>query len=113
MIARLYVPLAILFSLLWASAFIAVKTGLRDSPPLFLMGSRFMVAAAILIGAGLVIGGRLPRGRRAWLQLAILGLLNYAGYLGLTVIGLQRSRRGWGPCSPRSTPCCWRWSRPF
>ena len=48
-----YAALAVLFSLLWASAFVVVKVALRDAPPLFLMASRFLVAGPVLLMLGL------------------------------------------------------------
>src|SRR5438128_12580448 len=83
-----YAALAVLFSLLWASAFIAVKVALLDSPPLFMMASRFLVAGGLLLV--------LARLRRAGFRRAapvcewpiLLGFLNYAIYLRLTAVAL-------------------------
>src|SRR5688572_4403019 len=77
--SAVYVALALLFSLLWASAFVAVKAALADSPPLFLMGSRFLIAGVVLLAIAVLSRNGFPASPRAWMQLAILGLLNYAG----------------------------------
>ena len=102
--ATSYVPLAILFSLLWASAFLAVKVALRYSPPLFLMGSRFLVAAALLLGLALLRRRHLPSGPAAWGRLAVLGLLNYALYLGIAAVALRHLSAGMGAVLASTIP---------
>ena len=84
-----YTALAVLFSLLWTSAFSAVKIGLRDSPPLFLMSSRFIVAGAALLLIARWRGAVLPARLADWRPIALLGVLNYALYLGLTATALR------------------------
>lgn len=87
--AGVYTPLALTFSFLWASAFIAVKIGLESSPPLFLMGFRFVIAGAALVLFARLRGHVLPSSGRAWVHLGVLGLLNQALYLGLTAVAMQ------------------------
>ncbi len=99
-----YVPLAVLFSLLWASAFLAVKVALRYSPPLFLMGSRFLLAAALLLGLALLQRRRFPAGPAAWARLAVLGLLNYALYLGIAAVALRHLSGGMGAVLASTIP---------
>ena len=101
---RAYVPLAILFSLLWASAFLAVKVALAASPPLFLMGSRFVVAAALLLGYAALRRQTFPAGLRAWGRLAVLGLLNYAAYLGIAAVALRHLSAGMGAVLASTIP---------
>lgn len=103
-LGRLYAPLAVVFSLLWASAFVAVKIGLNSSPPLFLMWSRFLIAGAILILAGLLLGHRPPADARTWARLAVLGLLNYGAYLGISVIALEHVSGGMGAVLASTNP---------
>lgn len=92
--ARLYVPLAILFSLLWAAAFDAVKISQRGLPPLFLMGSRFLLAGGVLLLIALATGRRLPRAGAGWAKLATLGVLNYGLYLGISSLALEHVSGG-------------------
>lgn len=92
--ARAYVPLAVLFSLLWASAFDAIKVGLRSSPPLFLMSARFLVAGAILLVVALAGRRTLPGAARDWLRLGVLGVLNYGAYLGIAGLALDHLSGG-------------------
>lgn len=100
----LYTSLALLFSLLWASAFMGVKIGLRSSPPFFLMGFRFLVAGAVLLVIARLRGQALPQSRREWLQLAALGLLNNAGYLGLSAIALKHITGSMGSILASTNP---------
>src|SRR5262245_26636412 len=88
-----YTALAVLFSLIWSSAFTMVKVALRDAPPLFLMSSRFIVAGVLLLAFAGLRGRRLPA-LSEWPVVAILGILNYALYLGLTAMGLRRLSAG-------------------
>lgn len=98
-----YTLLAILFSLLWASAFVVVKIGLKSSPPLFLMGSRFLLAGAVLLGWAWVRNLPRPAGREWW-RLAVLGLLNNAIYLGLSGIALGHVSAGMGAIIASTNP---------
>jgi drug/metabolite transporter (DMT)-like permease len=86
---RLYTPLALIFSFLWASAFIAVKVAIQSSPPLFMMGFRFLIAGGALLAFASLRGRPFPLGGTALARLAALGLLNHALYLGLSAIALQ------------------------
>ena len=45
-----YTALAVLFSALWAGAFVVVKIALASSPALFLMAVRFLAAGLLLHG---------------------------------------------------------------
>ena len=92
--ARAYVPLAVLFSLLWASAFDAIKIGLHSSPPLLLMSARFLLAAGILLAVALAGRRPLPAAPRHWLRLGVLGVLNYGAYLGIAGLALDRMSAG-------------------
>lgn len=99
-----YTALALLFSLLWASAFVAVKVGLRSSPPLFLMGFRFLLAGLALVLAARLLGRVLPATRRDWARLGALGLLNYAVYLGSSAVALGHVSAGMGAILASTNP---------
>src|SRR5262245_27154696 len=99
-----YTALALLFSLLWASCFVVVKIGLRSSPPLFLMASRFLVAGGVLLVIAGLRGHRLPRHGAEWRLIIVLGLLNYAVYLGLNVVALQEISAGMGAVLASTNP---------
>ena len=99
-----YTALALLFSFIWSSAFIAVKISLQSSPPLFLMASRFLVAGAVLLVYAGFRGHGLPRHPRQWWPLAALGLLNFGLYLGLTAVALQHLSAGMGAVLASTNP---------
>ncbi len=103
MISR-YTALALLFSFIWSSAFIAVKISLQSSPPLFLMASRFLVAGAVLVVFARMRGTRLPVQPREWWPLVLLGLLNFALYLGLTAMALLHLSAGMGAVLASTNP---------
>ena len=94
--APLTTAVALLYVLLWSSAFIASRVGVQHSPPLSLLSVRFLSAALVL--AAIVVVRRLPapRGRRAWGRLALFGLLNSGLYLGFTYEGTRHLSAGMG-----------------
>jgi drug/metabolite transporter (DMT)-like permease len=99
-----YTALALTFCLLWTGAFIAVKVGLRSSPPLFLMASRFLVAGAALLVVARFAGRPLPPRLADWGPIALLGLLNNALYLGITSLGLREISAGMGAVLASTNP---------
>jgi drug/metabolite transporter (DMT)-like permease len=100
----LYAAAAVLFSLLWASAFVAIKVALLDCPPLLLMASRFLVAGGLLLGAAAAAGRAFPRSGRDWRRLAALGLLNNALYLGVNAFTLRHLDAGMGAMLASTNP---------
>ncbi|MDQ2831042.1 MAG: DMT family transporter, partial [Chloroflexota bacterium] len=85
---------ALLYILLWSSAFIATKVGVTHSPPLTLLAARFLVAAALLALLARARGLSPPRSRHDWARLAIFGLLNSGLYLGLSYEALRHLSAG-------------------
>ncbi|MDA8205583.1 MAG: DMT family transporter [Thermaerobacter sp.] len=80
---------AILYTILWASAAVATKIGLRAAPPLILASVRFSLAGLLLLGFGAVRGWPLVPPRDEWTAIGILGALNTTVYLGATFLALQ------------------------
>jgi len=60
------------------------------------MRSRFLVAGGLLILIALARGRAFSSPRIGWRCLAVLGLLNYGLYLGLTSIALEQVSGGLG-----------------
>ena len=84
--ASLFVLLAALFGL----SFVAIKTGLRELPPVFFAGLRFDVAALVLLTYLAVTRPRsawLPRTRRDLLGIGVAGLFLIALNNGLLFVG--------------------------
>lgn len=83
-----------LFSLIWSSAFIAGKVSLDYTAPLNFLFFRF-VSAGLLLLAACWLRERYRRRHtiladsRIWRIGALLGLFNYALYLGFSYTGLQ------------------------
>ena len=86
-VARLLYVLAVLaFCVSWASGFTAAKIAIHLAPPAIFGGIRFLLAGALLLGYAAWRGEL--RGRIPWGALAVLGLLNQAGYQGLAWQGM-------------------------
>lgn len=102
--SSLYTALALTFTLLWASAFMAVKVGLQTSPPLFLMAFRFLLAGSALLLWSCARGHAFPATPKEWGRLALIGLLNNACYLGLASIALRNLTGGMGAVIASTNP---------
>ncbi len=79
--SALYWVFVLLFCLSWCSAYPTAKLAIGVSPPMLFLGIRFLLAAGLLM-AWAAIRGEF-RGPVPWVALAVLGLLNQAGYQGL------------------------------
>ncbi len=85
---------ALFYIFLWASAYVPSKVGVLDSSPLWFLAVRFAIAGAIALLIARALGAPLPRTRREWLVLAVLGVLGNALYLGLTYEALRHLASG-------------------
>ena len=96
--------IALLYILLWSSAFIATKIVVLHGPPLTVLAARFLLASALL--ALLARARRLhwPTGYRAWGRLALFGLLNSALYLGFTYEAQRHLSAGMGSIISATNP---------
>lgn len=64
-----------LFVVLWSSGYIAGAIGTRYAPALALTSWRLLLAAAVLAVLALATRAHWPRGRRAWRDLVVTGVL--------------------------------------
>ncbi|AOR71755.1 multidrug DMT transporter permease [Burkholderia stabilis] len=78
-----------LFLLLWASGFVFLKLGLRYADPLTFLALRYACVVALLAGPFLWLRPALPRTRREWRNLVVVGLLLQAGYFAFTYLSLK------------------------
>lgn len=83
-----YSALLLTFVLLWSSAFAAGKFALQVSPPMLFLGARFFLAGVLMVGFAVVTGSYRPVGFKGWGRLAVLGILNQAGYQGLAWVAM-------------------------
>jgi drug/metabolite transporter (DMT)-like permease len=98
-----YTGLALAFSLLWASGFVAIKVVLRDCPPLLMLSARFLLAGAALLGYARLRGRPMPRGAE-WRPIVVLAILVQVLYLGITALTLQHISAGTGAVLASTNP---------
>lgn len=108
-----YTGLALAFSFFWSTGFIAAELGLRSSPPLFMMGVRFVIAGGLLLLIVALRRGKLPRNGRDLGRLAILGLFSFALFFGLTGSALQGIAAGTGAVLASTNPLMLALAAPF
>ena len=60
----------------WGACFIAIRWGLRDAPVLWFATLRALVAGVALLAVAQAQHRPAPVGKRAWLLLAVLGVIN-------------------------------------
>jgi drug/metabolite transporter (DMT)-like permease len=72
---------AALFLLFWSTGFVAAKFGLPYAEPLTFLGTRFVIASALMLLLCLVMGASWPRRLRDFGHIITAGLLVQCGYL--------------------------------
>jgi drug/metabolite transporter (DMT)-like permease len=77
-----------LFVLVWSSGYLAGTIGAWSVPPLALVAWRFLLAATLLAAVALATRAPWPRGRRAWRDLVVTGLLLQGVQFGAAYTGL-------------------------
>jgi drug/metabolite transporter (DMT)-like permease len=75
--------------LIWGLNWLVIKDALRLAPPLFFNGLRLLGGAAAIAAVRVYLGYSLYVDRKAQLTVLIVGLLQMACGLGLSLIGLQ------------------------
>jgi drug/metabolite transporter (DMT)-like permease len=87
--ARFALPLAIAtFCVIWSAAYSVAKLALYDCPPLLLLTLRFVLAGVITLAAAAFYADWRHLSARDVAALALLGVLNFALYLGLNYYGM-------------------------
>jgi drug/metabolite transporter (DMT)-like permease len=95
---------AILYIFLWASAFVPSRVVSTSAPPLWILAVRFSLAGGLLLLGALAAGIALPRTRRQWVDLLLLGLCGNTLYLGLTYLALRHLSSGMGAIIASTNP---------
>jgi drug/metabolite transporter (DMT)-like permease len=91
---RWLIPALLACYVVWGSTYLAIHFALASFPPFFQMGSRFLVAGALLLGWML---WRYPGSRPSWMQwrnALIVGTLMLAGGMGLLASAQQHIGSG-------------------
>ena len=89
-----YWALVALFVMMWSSSFAAAKVAMQVSPPLLFLGLRFSLAGFLLLGLYLILGGSRPQHLTDWGKLALVGLLNQAGFQGIAWVAMGEVSSG-------------------
>jgi drug/metabolite transporter (DMT)-like permease len=79
--------------LVWGSTYLAIKFALPAFPPFFQMGSRFLVAGALLFSWVWLRGQQLP-GAREWRNAVLIGALMLCGGMGCVAYAEQSVASG-------------------
>ncbi len=80
--ARWFALMPFVFVLLWSTGFIVAKYAAPHAPPLTFLLYRFAGVIVVLLPLAWLTRAPWPRTRRAWLDIAIVGVLLQATYLG-------------------------------
>jgi len=100
---RPYTLCALLFSLVWASGFVAIKIAMQGMPPLTLQSVRFVIAGAGVLAWVRWRSGAWPA-RREWPAMVLMAVLTQVVYLGVTAITLQHISAGMGTVLASTNP---------
>lgn len=98
------IVIGITFSILWASASIATKIGLKDTQPFILANVRFAVAGFIMLTYAIISGKKIRVSSKEFLQLCIYGFLNVTLYLGTFVLAMKHLSAGIGSLAIAISP---------
>src|SRR5688572_23077452 len=85
---RLLVPALLACYLVWGSTYLAIRLALVSLPPFFQMGTRFLVAGALLMAWVRWRGGPWP-GATQWRNAVVVGTLMLGGGMGLVASAEQ------------------------
>lgn len=89
---------------LWGTAMVAMKGTLLHTTPLFMAGVRLVPAGILILLATLFSGKSQPQGWKAWLWIALFGLVDGTLFQGFLAEGLVRTDAGLGSVMIDSQP---------
>ena len=98
---------------LWGTAMVAMKGVIPHTTPFFLAGMRLVPAGILVLIAAAFMGKPQPKGWKAWLWIALFGLVDGALFQGFLAEGLVRTGAGLGSVMIDSQPlavallCSW------
>lgn len=89
-IDALSLAMGLFFVLAWSSAFTSARIVVADAPPFLALSVRFLISGSLAVALAFAWSQSLPRGRRAWVSLALFGVCQNTLYLGLNFAAMQR-----------------------
>ncbi|MBF2015937.1 MAG: DMT family transporter [Rivularia sp. T60_A2020_040] len=98
---------------LWGTAMVAMKGVITHTTPFFLAGMRILPAGILILIVAAIMGKPQPKGWKAWLWIALFGLVDGALFQGFLAEGLVRTGAGLGSVMIDSQPlavalmCSW------
>lgn len=98
---------------LWGTAMVAMKGVIPHTTPFFLAGMRLLPAGILVLIAAAFMGKPQPKGWKAWLWIALFGLVDGALFQGFLAAGLEKTGAGLGSVMIDSQPlavallCSW------
>lgn len=96
--------LLIILSIVWGGSFLFNGVAVKELPPLTIVAIRIMGGAVALLLFLLIIGVKMPRGRRVWMSFLVMGLLNNVVPMGLIVWGQTHIASGLASILNATTP---------
>jgi drug/metabolite transporter (DMT)-like permease len=95
---------AILYVFLWSAAFVPSRVLSRAAPPLSVLWIRFLIAGGLLLAGVAIARLPLPRDRKTWLSIALVGVTGNCGYLGATYLAMRHLSAGMGAIIASTNP---------
>ncbi|MBE9182082.1 DMT family transporter, partial [Oculatella sp. LEGE 06141] len=89
---------------LWGTAMVAMKGTIPQTTPLFMAGIRLVPAGLLILLVALFTDRKQPQGWRAWLWIALFGLVDGALFQAFLAEGLVRTGAGLGSVMIDSQP---------
>jgi drug/metabolite transporter (DMT)-like permease len=80
----------VLFVLLWSTGFIGARLGVPHAPPLVFLALRYAAVIVLMTLVAFAMRAPWPRGREAWVNIGIAGLLIHGLYLGGVFIAISQ-----------------------
>lgn len=80
----------VLFVLLWSTGFIGARLGVPHAPPLLFLALRYALVIVLMTLVAWAMRAPWPRGREAWVNIGIAGLLMHGLYLGGVFIAISQ-----------------------
>ncbi|HEY9646378.1 MAG TPA: DMT family transporter, partial [Chroococcidiopsis sp.] len=89
---------------LWGTSMVAMKGVIPQTTPLFMAGVRLLPAGLLVLAAAMWMGRSQPKGWKAWLWIALFGLVDGSLFQGFLAEGLVRTSAGLGSVMIDSQP---------